>query len=133
LVGGLTDPTGDGVAITPFGGATVQRSSVGLPNTNMGVDVGGAFSSGPGVPGALYGYGPHSAGPIAGPGTGPWTFLSVLCSFSLSGNGDIAALTGFTSIEEAAQPIPEPSALVLLGGGLVAVALAVRRRRPAAR
>jgi hypothetical protein len=127
LVGGLTDATGDGVSITPFGQPTVQESSVGFPLTNMGVGVGGAFASGPGAPGALYAYGPHASGTIAGP-TGPWTFLQINTSFTLSGGGDAAALTGFASVETA-PPVPEPASLSLLGMG----ALGLLRRRRAAR
>jgi hypothetical protein len=117
IVGGLTDFTGDGVAITPVlpdsDGDTVpelQVAEVGFPTTNMGVDVGPGASFPAATAGALYPYGPFSSGVLLGPGPGPWTFLSVSTSFMLSGGGDVAALTGFASIEL----VPEPHALCLL-------------------
>jgi hypothetical protein len=94
----------------------------------MGVDVGLPFATGPGPPGSLYAYGPFSAGPIPGP-VGVWTFLSITTSFTLSGGGDVAALTGFVSIDAVA--IPEPSTCVLAGLGLV-VLIGYRARRRAA-
>jgi hypothetical protein len=119
LVGGLTDFTGDGVSLTPTG-AFAQTSSLGLPLTSMGVDVGAAFAAGPGNPGAFYAYGPYAAGPIAGPGPGPWTVLQTLTDFKLSGNGDIAALTGFAQIVTAPVPEAGTGGTVLLLGTLAA-------------
>jgi len=127
LVGGLTDFTGDGLAITPTA-AFMQVSEVGLPLTNMGVDVGAAFAAGPGAPGAFYAYGPFAAGPQGGPGPGPWTSLQVTLAFGLSGGGDVASLTGFASINNA--PVPEPGALLLLGSALAGLgAVAAWRSR----
>ncbi len=131
IVGGLTDFTGDGVSITPTG-AAVQISSVFGPLTNMGVDVGPAQSNGPGSSGALYSYGAFAAGPIAGPGPGPWTGLQTATSFSLSGGGDLAALTGFAQIVETTILVPESgtggSAVVL---GTLVGAWCWRRRQTA--
>lgn len=126
IVGGLTDFTGDGIAIVPTIGGTLQRSYVTAPATSMGVDVGPGFAAGAGPPGSFYAYGPHVAGPMAGPGPGPWTGLGVDLTFGLSGGGDIAVLTGFASI----NAVPEPATLSLFGLGLGAIgALAFRRRR----
>ncbi|MGE3843810.1 MAG: PEP-CTERM sorting domain-containing protein [Vicinamibacterales bacterium] len=131
--GGLTDFTGNGVSITPLladsdgdGVAELQVATVQAPTTTMGVDVGLPFSSGPGTPGANYVYGAYAAGPMPGPGPGPWTGLSLTTSFLLSGDGDIAALTGFASIEP--EVVPEPMSLVLLGSGLLGIALRRRQR-----
>ena len=126
IVGGLTDFTGDGVSLTPLA-ATTQVSEVQAAATNMGVDVGAAFAAGPAAPGSFYGYGPFASGPKPGPGPGPWTAMLVTTGFTLSGNGDIAALTGFSSIVE--DVVPEPLTLGLLGLGLGAVVYVRRRRR----
>ncbi len=130
IVGGLTDFTGDGVSITPTS-AFVQSSGVSFPLTNMGVDVGPGAAFGPGAPGAFYAYGPYAAGPQAGPGPGPWTFLTATAAFTLSGGGDVAALTGFAQIVEA--PVPE-SGTVFAGGALaLGIAGWLLRRRQALR
>jgi hypothetical protein len=125
IVGGLTDFTGDGVSLTPTA-ATAQVSEVSGPATNMGVDVGGAVAFGAANPGSFYNYGAFASGPIPGPGPGPWTSLSAITAFTLSGGGDIAALTGFASIEPVL--VPEPLSLGLLGLGL-GVVVYFRRRR----
>jgi hypothetical protein len=120
IVGGLTDFTGDGVSITPTG-PTVQSSDVNFPATSMGVSVGPGAAFGAGPAGSFYAYGPYAAGPIPGP-AGIWTGLGVTTGFSLSGGGDIAALTGFASVETAS--VPDGGAgvvglVVLLGVALV--------------
>jgi hypothetical protein len=120
--GGLTDFTGNGVAITPTG-PLLAISTVGLPTTSMGVDVGPAVGFGPGPPGA-HSYGLHTAGPMPGP-AGPWSVLSVTVGFSLSGGADVASLTGFSQI------VPEPSSVVMMvmsGLGLLICARFRRRR-----
>jgi hypothetical protein len=121
--GGLTDFTGDGVSITPTA-ALLQIAAVGAPVTNMGVDIGPAVSGGPGSSGALYGYGPYSIPFQPGP-AGPWTTLSITVGFSLSGNQDVASLTGFAEI----VPVPEPSSLCMLGMGALGLLYFARRRR----
>ncbi|MEX2187028.1 MAG: PEP-CTERM sorting domain-containing protein [Pirellulales bacterium] len=136
---GLTDSTGNGVSITPAVAlgdpdgdtiAELQINEVGIGGppvfTNMGVDVGGAVSFGPGLPGANHVYGPFVAGPQAGP-AGVWTSLQTRISFTLSGGEDIAAVTGFASIEQ----IPEPSTMALVAIGVVSMLgrVALRRRK----
>jgi hypothetical protein len=126
LVGGLTDATGDGISITPTVNAPfLQHSYATAPATTMGVDVGLGFAAGAGPPGSFYGYGPFAAGPIPGP-VGVWTGLGVDLDFTLSGGGDIAALTGFSSI----NTVPEPSTIAMTVLGLIGlVGSALRRRR----
>jgi hypothetical protein len=129
IVGGLTDFTGDGVSLTPTG-SKVQVSEVGSPLTNMGVDVGDGLTVGTGAAGALYTYGAFATVPTAGPGPGPWTTLQQSVSFTLSGGSDVAVLTGFASIEPGSpRPVPEPTSLALMAGGLVSLAALVRKRR----
>lgn len=130
VAGALTDLTGDGVSITPTG-ATLQTSSVFAPMTSMGVDVGAAAAFPAGAPGALHTYGPFVDGPKSGPvAAGAWTGLGVSTSFSLSGGGDIAALTGFAQVLTApAVPDAGASAALL---GLTFLGLGAARRRSTA-
>jgi hypothetical protein len=137
ISGGLTDATGNGVSITPDGSLgdpdgdsiselAINEVGVGGPPvfTNMGVDVGGAVSYGPGVPGATHTHGPFTTGPIAGP-PGIWTSLHSHGGFTLSGGGDIVSLTGYASI------VPEPSTIALVAIGAMSILgrIALRRRK----
>ena len=78
---------------------------------------------------------------LALPGSGPYTFTDNLGGidgilwFDLIDNGDAFASQGIISDvsvgETATNPVPEPSTLLLLGGGLAAVLLFRSRRQPA--
>lgn len=122
------DATGDGVSVTPTNAkimeAFVDDDLTGL--VNMGVDVGDASSTA--------GIGSHVFGPFEeGPKIGPihpvdgWDFLQVDVAFTISGNGDTVAMTGFASIIESGGEIPVPGAGAM---GLVLLsAMGMRRSR----
>jgi len=115
--------TGDGLTLAPTPAAKMQTNWLNLA-TNMGVDVGLGLSHGPGIAGRSDIVGPYFSGPQAGP-LGVWNSLGIGVGFSLTGYQDIATLNGFASV----VPIPEPTSLLLLGAGLIGVALVGRRRR----
>lgn len=126
ITGGLTDATGNGVSITPLAilgdpdGDTipeVQIATTGNPAQNMGVDVGLGQIHAAGPAGANYPYGPYFDGPQAGPALGPYTMLELRVGFTLSGSGDIAALTGFGQINTVPEPIS--ASFLLLGAMLL--------------
>ena len=122
IVGGMTDFTGNGVGISTTGGfGTIQRSWVGAPDTDLGVDVGPSLAVGPGPSGSLYNYGAYATGPVAGPDLSGFTTLNVGVDFTASGDNDVIVLTGFTDI----VVIPAPASMALLAG----VGLVSRRRR----
>lgn len=125
VVGGLTDASGDGVSITPTdASAKLQISTLDPGAVNMGVNVGNGQTHPAGTPGSLFGYGPYSTGTLPGP-AGAFTTLSVQTSFTLSGNDDIAVLTGSAVILE----IPGPGAASLAAlGSLTLLRRAPRRR-----
>jgi hypothetical protein len=129
IVGGLTDFTGDGVALTLT--ALFNPSGYVQDNFLTGVSgtwsVGNPVSFGPGPAGSLYAYGPFAFGPAAGPNLAvPFNnFFTTSVAFGLSGGGDVAALTGFCRIDPTTVPVP-PS-LVLLGSGLLGL-LGLRRK-----
>jgi hypothetical protein len=118
LVGGLTDFTGNSVSISPVNSATLMDNFLNdLPAFVW--SVGPGLSGGQGDPGALYAYGPYTFGPAPGPANPPLTgFFTTTLNFTLSGDGDIAALTGFCDI----SPAPVPATLLLLGSGLLGLA-----------
>lgn len=105
VAGSLTDGGTDGVTITPTG-TFLQSSTLGLPTTSMGLDIGATES---GIAGGSDVYGPYAVGPIAGPAGGPWTLLGVGVSFGLTGGGDVATLSGRASVETASVPETLPA------------------------
>jgi hypothetical protein len=130
--GSGTDVDGDGFAITPLysdmdgdGIAEIQTTLLN-GSVDAGVDVGQGHTYGPGVPGHSNDLGNYSSGPKAGPAGGPWTSLGLNLGFSLT-NNDIATVNGYTSL--AASPVPEPASVLLIGVGLVGMALVKRRKR----
>jgi hypothetical protein len=144
----MTDPTGNGINVTPTGpdydldGVEMQANFLngfpgGFPNgfpydfpngVNMGVDVGGGGSLLPGRPGQSADIDGVMSGPRPGPlpgVLGEWKELNTVIAFSLTGQRDHVTLNGQVVIE----PVPEPEALLLLGLGLVAMSAAHMRRR----
>jgi hypothetical protein len=123
ISGTLRDATGDGLSMTPVAGnSTIQQSHVSAPLTSMGVDVGDSEIGSVG----LYAYGPFSSGPQVGP-PGLWTGLQVIVSFNLSGNGDVASLTGITRVDNS---VPDGGAGLfgaLAIAGLTLIGRRVRR------
>jgi hypothetical protein len=137
IAGGLIDATGNGFSLTPTLAdadgdsiAEVQVASVGSPLQNMGVDVGSGVSYGSGTPGAIPGgYGSYSEPIQAGPNSGPYTSMQLTLGFTLSGGGDIAALTGHAEIAEDGGIVPEPSSVALGVIGVAALGFSKWRRR----
>lgn len=123
--GEVGDWTGDGVSATPTAPSGHLQIAGGAPMGNLGVDVGGVCTGGPGYPGRLFPCGPY--GPVVNT-FGPTLFssLTVSLGFTLTGNEDIAIFYGDAEIS---RVIPEPAGFLLAGGGLFAVALLRRRRR----
>jgi hypothetical protein len=118
--GSVTDLNGDGVTVTPVG-AKIQTTTLNT-TTNMGVDVGDAFTVPGGIAGESYDIPASETGPLLGP-PGSWTTMELATSFTLSTH-DVATLNGFASI----SPVPEPSTLLLVGFGLLGAAVWKRRK-----
>jgi hypothetical protein len=119
------------VAIAPFAQPALQVAvlAAGGPAVSMGVDLGSALSyGGPVAPGSVHALASLSTPVLPGP-LGSWTSMSVTTSFSLTGGGDIASLTGYAEI----IPVPEPSIWLMAGLGLSGVLLGARRLRRTAK
>ncbi len=125
VVGGMTDFTGNGVAINPTNASGfLQDNTINPPGFMW--SVGNAVVNPAGSAGAIYPYGP--AGPFTMAGPGPVVGAAIFgetVSFTLTGFGDIASLTGYCSI----VPIPVPGAVWLLGSGILALIGISRRSR----
>lgn len=128
ISGGITDATGNGVAIAPSG-THLQNSSVAPsmsgPQTPLGVPTGHAFSGNTGTT-ETFSYPLDSAGFIPGP-MGSWNALFTTISFTLSGDQDNVALSGNAVI----SPVPLPAALPMMLAGLGLFGFGALRRRPA--
>lgn len=132
FAGSATDVSGNGIYMNATlpdsdGDGDSEFAVTTLNGVNAGIDVGTDFSNPGGFPGRSYVVGPYEDGPQAGP-VAPvqWDQMAVDVEFELSPNFDVATVNGFSSIDVA--PIPEPSALLLLGGGLLGVAVWRRRK-----
>lgn len=127
ISGSVTDTTRNGVALNPIG-SFVQNPIVtpGLVSTNA--PSGGGFSR-PATTGTgpiTYTYTTASTGAVAGPtGSPAFTLLTTNIGFTLTGNGDRAALTGNATID----PVPLPAAAWLLLSGLAGIGFLARRQR----
>lgn len=136
MSGGLTDGTGDGVTLGLGPGDLDTRffSLSSVPNAlqtdpfvNAGVNVGLAETEISGSGGDSFLYGVHRSPTIAGP-LGTWNTMGLQTRFTLTGNGDVASVTGFAEI----LPIPEPSEIAFMIAGLGLVGSIARRRAGAA-
>ena len=98
--------------------------------TTLGVNLGSSLA----IPST--GGPPVTASGAAGPQAGPnppsgqaWNFLQTIVSFTVSGDGDIASVTGQTTLTSSPTPTPEPGTLLLIGSGLVGIGVGARRRK----
>lgn len=114
VVGGMTDLTGDGVAVIPLNvpSGLLQDNTLTPPGFTWSVGPAVGFPAG--LPGALYPYGPFAFGPAAGPLGAGFHLFSDSVLFSLTPFGDITSLTGFCSVV-----IPVPPSACLFGTGLL--------------
>jgi hypothetical protein len=125
----------DGISAGANGGLAFARglAGLGVAGTNLGVDRGFLPTNGP-VPCSA---GPGTGGAICDYGLAvnlfPATNFNVLRSeidFTLTPNGDNAAFTGNLTLLTGS--VAEPSAVMLVAGGLLSLVGAVRIRRRAA-
>lgn len=125
ISGSLTDNTRNGITLNPLVGAFVQNPTVSPSLISTNAPSGGAFSrsSTAGTGPITYTYNLASAGPVAGPSAGPYNLLTTTVSFTLTGLGDRAALTGNATID----PVPLPAAAWLMLSGLAGIGLLARR------
>ncbi len=132
----LVDATGNGASLTYSPGTSsfqsfALSSLVNAPQgdasfVNAGVNVGAQASIAAGTPGSVAFINTVESGVTAGP-LGVWNTMQMYAHFTLSGNGDIALVTGYGEI----IPVPEPSDLAFMLSGLVVTASMMARRRKA--
>lgn len=123
--GHVTDATGNGVSVTRVNPYLQMTDLNGIDSKTDAYNQ--DFSRGSGFPGVVYDLGTDSQGPRFGP-IGNYTSLHAGTAFRLSNDDDVVVLTGSANVFQ--NPVPEPTSVVLLGAGLLGLAV-WNRRRPA--
>lgn len=116
----LSNPSGS-LSINPAIGSHLQQFMLsndgGVSFVNAGVDVGNAYTTSA-LGTTNY---PGDSATASGP-TGPWNYMQLVTSFTLTPNKDVASVSGFASITPA-LPVPEPSSYLMLMAGLGMISL----------
>jgi MYXO-CTERM domain-containing protein len=124
LAATVTDGGSDGVTVTPIPPATSMMISTASPGgVNLGVDIGPACVGAAGTSTSC----PASSLDNFAVTGGPYSSMSALVAFRLSGGGDLASFTGRLDFDNGA--VPEPSTFALATAALAGLALIQRRRR----
>jgi hypothetical protein len=123
VVATLSDGTGDGMALDPPAGASVQTVTL-LPGSGDNVLLsqgGSSIGLGPSFSSNSFQYGDFNTTQSIAPG--PWIGLKVVSEFRVSPNNDSVALDGVVTI----TPVPEPSTFALFGLGVGLAGFALNR------